>query len=48
MDTAPSMNGQCRTRVALRKNNFADIVSFQETKLTRAELDRDLALIDGW
>lgn len=26
----------------------ADIVCFQETKLTRAELDRDLALVDGW
>lgn len=26
----------------------ADIVCFQETKLTKTELDRDLALVEGW
>ncbi len=26
----------------------ADIICFQETKLTKAELDRDLALVEGW
>lgn len=26
----------------------ADIICFQETKLTKADFDRDLALIDGW
>jgi AP endonuclease-2 len=26
----------------------ADIICFQETKLTKADFDRELALVDGW
>ena len=26
----------------------ADIICFQETKLTKADFDRDLALVEGW
>ena len=27
---------------------FADIVCMQETKLRRCDIDRDLAIVDGW
>ncbi|KAK9867360.1 hypothetical protein WJX84_005602 [Apatococcus fuscideae] len=33
---------------ALLDSLEADIICFQETKLTKADFDRDLALIDGW
>lgn len=26
----------------------ADIIAFQETKVTRSELDREFALVEGW
>ena len=26
----------------------ADIICFQETKLTKADFDRDLAIVEGW
>ena len=33
---------------ALLDDLGADIICFQETKLTKADLDRELALVDGW
>ena len=27
---------------------LADVVCFQETKLKKTELERELALVDGW
>lgn len=33
---------------ALLDDLDADIISFQETKLTKADFERDLALASGW
>ena len=36
------------TTQALLDDLNADIICFQETKLTKADFDRDLALVEGW
>ena len=36
------------TTEALLDDLNADIICFQETKLTKPDFDRDLALVEGW
>ena len=39
---------QCRDILSYYRVLAADVICFQETKLGKAELDRDLAMTDGW
>ena len=39
-------SGLATQRVALLKR--ADVVCFQETKLRRCDLERDLCIVEGW
>ncbi len=39
---------KCGTLQGLLDDLKADIICFQETKLTKSDFDRDLALVEGW